>query len=165
MTKPRILVMDVDGTLTDGKLYMGEYGEVMKVFDIKDGYAIKEMLPKFEIIPVIITGRKSKMTEIRCNELGIKEVHQECTKKKEKMLEIARRLGLKITADHKIAGSAYIGDDLLDISGMNISELAGCPSDAVVEVKRNSQYICKHAGGNGAVREFIEWIITEQYMT
>ena len=120
MTKPRILVMDVDGTLTDGKLYMGEYGEVMKVFDIKDGYAIKEMLPKFEIIPVIITGRKSKMTEIRCNELGIKEVHQECTKKKEKMLEIARRLGLKVTDDNKIAGSAYIGDDILDIPGMNI---------------------------------------------
>ena len=57
MIKTRMLVMDVDGTLTDGKIYMGENGEAVKVFDIKDGYAIKELLPRFGIIPVIITSR------------------------------------------------------------------------------------------------------------
>ena len=82
MGKIKYLVMDVDGTLTDGKIYMGENGEVMKAFNIKDGYAISYFLPSNGIIPIVITGRKSKIVENRCKELGITEVHQGCIDKK-----------------------------------------------------------------------------------
>ena len=74
--KIKLFVMDVDGTLTDGKIYMGENGEIMKAFNVKDGYAIAHMLPEMEIIPVIITGRKSKIVENRAKELGITELYQ-----------------------------------------------------------------------------------------
>lgn len=67
----KMLVMDVDGTLTDGRIYIGAEGEVMKAFDVKDGYAIAHMLPEMGIIPVIITGRRSKIVEKRSKELKI----------------------------------------------------------------------------------------------
>ena len=72
----KLLVMDVDGTLTDGKIYMGVDGECLKAFDIKDGYALHTLLKENGIIPVIITARKSLMVEHRCKELGVKEIHQ-----------------------------------------------------------------------------------------
>ena len=65
----KYLIMDVDGTLTDGKIYMGPNGETIKVFDIKDGCGIKDILPQYDIIPVIITARETKMLENRCKEL------------------------------------------------------------------------------------------------
>ncbi len=68
MGKIKILVMDVDGTMTDGKIYMGKDGELMKAFDIKDGYGIAHLLPQLGILPVIITGRKSEILEHRCRE-------------------------------------------------------------------------------------------------
>ena len=67
----KFLVMDVDGTLTDGKIYMGNEGELFKAFDVKDGCGIKDLLPQLGIVPVIITARESKILENRCNELLI----------------------------------------------------------------------------------------------
>ena len=72
----KILFMDVDGTLTDGRIYMGAQGEIMKAFDVKDGYAIREILPQYGVVPVIITGRASRMVENRAKELGITETYQ-----------------------------------------------------------------------------------------
>lgn len=151
--------MAVYGTLTDGKVYMGEKGEVMKVFDIKDGYAIYHTLPVNNIIPVIITGRSSKIVEVRCDELGIKEVHQGCLDKRDKLVEIAGRLGLTMGKNGIIEGSAYIGDDILDIPGMEISEVTACPADAAEKVKDVVTYVCRNKGGEGAVREFVEWLL------
>ena len=74
--KIKYLVMDVDGTLTDGKIYMGANGEVMKAFNIKDGYGIHDILIPNGIRPVIITGRTSNIVEKRCYELGIKDLFQ-----------------------------------------------------------------------------------------
>jgi 3-deoxy-D-manno-octulosonate 8-phosphate phosphatase (KDO 8-P phosphatase) len=159
MKPTKILVLDIDGTLTDGKIYIGEQGEIMKAFDIKDGYAIYKLLPKHRIKPVIITGRTSKIVENRCLELGISEIHQGCLDKGEKLKEIALNNGLVLTDYGKIQGCAYIGDDLIDLPGMLLSEIVGCPSDAAEEVRNVSNYICKKKGGNGAVREFIEWLI------
>ena len=68
--------MDIDGTLTDGKIYIGFSGEVMKAFDVKDGYAIHDLLPKHNIVPVIVTGRTSVIVENRAKELGIQELYQ-----------------------------------------------------------------------------------------
>ena len=73
--------MDVDGTLTDGKIYMGANGELMKAFNIKDGYGIHDILPLIGITPVIITGRKSQIVANRCNEIGIHYLYQGVTDK------------------------------------------------------------------------------------
>lgn len=149
--KIKMLVMDVDGTLTDGKIYMGSDGEVFKAFDVKDGYAIAH-LHEVGIIPVIITGRKSKIVENRAKELNIKEVYQGVSDKVEKLKEVAKDNGVLLEE------VAYIGDDLNDLDCMGICGLSACPNDAIDEVIQNVNYICKHSGGNGAVREFIEYI-------
>ena len=150
----KYLVMDVDGTLTDGKIYMGNDGEVMKAFDIKDGCGIHDILIPAGITPVIITGRSSKILENRCKELGITNLHQGIRNKIEKLLTI--------TTD--LSTVAYIGDDINDLSCMEpIKEaggLVGCPADAVQKVIDLADFVSKRNGGNGAVREFIEWIVS-----
>lgn len=151
--KVRLLFMDVDGTMTDGKIYMGPNGEVMKAFDIKDGYGIRVLLPLYDIIPVIITGRTSEIVKNRAEELGIQELYQEKHDKVETMLRVME------THHCSAENAAYIGDDLLDIPCMKLCGFAGCPADAVDEAKAVSDYICKTSGGCGAVREFIEWLI------
>ena len=157
----KIIVMDVDGTLTDGQIYMGEHGELMKAFDSKDGYAIKVLLPQYNIEPIVITGRKSSIVENRCRELGIEKVYQNCTDKKEVLLRIIEETGLKIE-NNKASGIAFIGDDNPDIPGMELSEYIGCPSDASRDVKCIADYVCQSKGGHGAVREFVEWILINE---
>ena len=148
----KYLIMDVDGTLTDGKIYMGNDGEMMKAFNIKDGCGIHDILIPAGITPVIITGRSSKILENRCKELGITNLHQGIRNKIEKLLTI--------TTD--LSTVAYIGDDINDLSCMEpIKEaggLVGCPADAVQKVIDLADFVSKRNGGNGAVREFIEWI-------
>ena len=149
----KYLVMDVDGTLTDGKIYMGSGGEAFKAFSIKDGYGIADLLTHAGIIPVIITGRESAIVSKRAAELKIKDVYQRVSDK----ADIIR----KITDD--LGSVAVIGDDLNDISAMNAVKqaggIAGCPADASQKVKEIVDYICYARGGDGAVREFIEWIL------
>ena len=149
--KIKMLVMDVDGTLTDGKIYMGSDGEVFKAFDVKDGYAIAH-LHEVGIIPVIITGRKSKIVENRAKELNIKEVYQGVSDKVEKLKEVAKDNGVLLEEVD------YIGDDLNDLDCMSICGLSACPNDAIDEVTSNVDFKCNKNGGYGAVREFIEYI-------
>lgn len=151
--------MDVDGTLTDGKIYMGVKGEKFKAFSIKDGYSISNVLPQYNIAPVVITGRDSEIVNYRCKELGINYVFQSVVNKKEKLLEFARQQGLSVDEDGIIQEIAYIGDDLPDYECMKIAKFAGCPKDAVEEIKGCANFISSYNGGEGAVREFIEWII------
>lgn len=159
MEKIKFLVMDVDGTLTDGKLYMGETGEFFKAFDIKDGCGIKEILPRYGIIPVIITARKSVMLENRCKELGITELHQGCRKKLEKLNEIIASYSGEVK--YGLKDVAYIGDDFLDmrcmISIQQAGGLAVCPINAIREIKENADFVSTCKCGEGAIREFIEW--------
>lgn len=150
----KLLVMDVDGTLTDGKIYMGANGEVMKAFDVKDGYAIVNMLPEHRVVPVIITGRRSEIVENRASELGIKELHQGVQDKLPKLIEIAVQYNVNQSA------IAYIGDDLTDLPCIEFCGMSACPRDAVDEVKQRVNYVCEHDGGHGAVREFVEYILT-----
>lgn len=149
----KYLVMDVDGTLTDGKIYMGNDGEAMKAFSIKDGCGIHDILIPAGIVPVIITGRSSKIVENRCGEIGIKEIHQGISNKIEKLLSITDDL----------SSVAYIGDDINDLSCMKPVKEAGgkigCPADAVKKVKEIADFISTKNGGDGAVREFIEWLV------
>ena len=146
----KMLVMDVDGTLTDGRIYVGAEGEVMKAFDVRDGYAIAHILPEMGIIPVIITGKSSEIVAQRAKTLKIAEVHQGIWDKLTKLKEVAAKYNAK---QEEIA---YIGDDVNDIECMQYCSLTACPKDALDEVKNYVDYICEHDGGRGAVREFID---------
>ncbi len=149
----KVLIMDVDGTLTDGKIYMGNSGECFKAFDIKDGYGIHNILPTYSITPVIITGRTSAIVERRAAELGIIQLYQGVLDKEECLRQIAESNSVSL------AEIACIGDDVIDIPMMNLCGVSGCPSDAVTEVRERCDYVCKASGGQGAVREFIEWVV------
>lgn len=158
--------MDVDGTLTDGKIYMGDNGELMKAFDIKDGCGIKDILPLYNIIPIIITARKSQILKNRCNELSIVDLHQGCKNKLEKLQQIIDDFNNKNESTYSLGDCAYIGDDILDIQCMEPIKrdggLVGCPNDAAKKVIELADYISDQKGGNGAVRDFIEWIIEKK---
>lgn len=155
--KIKYLVMDVDGTLTDGKIYMGESGELCKAFNIKDGCGIHDILPMHSIEPVVITARKSLILENRCRELGIKKVYQGVADKIEKLGEI-------LTDEQaQFCNVAYIGDDINDLSCMTKVKQAGgvvgCPKDSVSSVLEIADFISQKDGGQGTVREFIDWIV------
>ena len=153
-----MLVMDVDGTLTDGKIYMTDSGELFKAFDIKDGCGIRMILMPAGIRPVIITGRSSKILENRCKELGIIDLYQGIS---DKVACLNKLLG----NDPDYSRVAYIGDDINDLPCMEVIKqhggLIGCPADAVEEVKEQAHFISSRNGGDGAVREFVEWICTK----
>lgn len=149
----KLLVMDVDGTLTDGHIYVGVQGEIMKAFDVRDGYAIAHLLPVHDIVPVIITGRSSEIVTQRAKELMITELHQGVSDKLEKLKAIAAAYA--VSADE----IAYIGDDLNDLSCINYCGITACPADAVPQVLEAADCVCTHNGGRGAVREFIDRIL------
>lgn len=153
--KIKLLVMDVDGTLTDGRLYIGDHGEVMKAFDVKDGYAIAHFLPEAGIVPVIITAKESKIVERRAEQLGIMELYQHTEDKVTCLKKLAEKYHL---VPEEIA---YIGDDLFDLEGMSYCGFSACPADSVEEIKKVADYVCIHKGGRGAVREVIEKITRE----
>ena len=145
--------MDVDGTMTDGKIYMGAEGEILKAFNIHDGYGIHELLPKYGIKTAIITGRESKIVLNRAKELEIDYVLQNIKDKARAITDLQKQL------DIKQSETVYMGDDIIDLSAMRCCGLNGCPSDAVSEVKNYCDYVSSFAGGNGAVRDFIEWML------
>jgi len=153
----KYLVMDVDGTLTDGKIYMSSNGEAMKAFNIKDGCGIHDILLPTGIIPVIITGRSSDIVLNRCKEIGITEIYQGQRDKLGKLKELVFDLGVV----------AYVGDDINDIVCMKAVKEAGgiigCPKDAVSKIIEIVDYVAEHNGGDGAVRDFIEWLTNNNY--
>lgn len=149
------MIMDVDGSLTDGKIYMGPQGEAFKAFSIKDGYVINYILKPAQIIPIILTARNSVIVQNRCNELGITEVYQGKLDKLDALKEII--------GEDSFKRCAYFGDDILDLKCMkpikNAGGVVGCPSDAVQEIKAIADYVCINKGGEGAFREFSEWLV------
>lgn len=152
----RLLIMDVDGTLTDGKILMGPNGEIAKSFNIKDGYAIKDILPKHNIIPAVITSRSSAIVENRCKELQISFLFQNVPNK---LPVLKSLLDLLCLTPNDVA---YIGDDLGDLECMKFVCVKGCPADAANEIIDICDFISSHKGGEGSVRDFIEWIINQE---
>lgn len=148
----KILVMDVDGTLTDGKIYYGNDGELFKAFDVRDGYRLVKC-EEYGIITAIITGKTSKIVEGRARDLKIKEVHQGVSNK----IAVLKTLINKYNLDKSQV--AYIGDDVNDIECMQYCGFSACPADAIDEVKNTVDYVCENIGGHGAVRELIDRII------
>lgn len=153
----KIVVMDVDGTLTDGKIYIGSQGELMKAFNVKDGLGIAK-LHSFGIVPAIITGRESDILLVRSKELKITDLYQGVEDKVLKLKELAEKYNCDLSQ------IAYIGDDENDIDCMKLCGIKGCPSDAIDSVKKVAGFVSSNSGGNGAVREFIEYILKKQYM-
>lgn len=152
----KLLVMDVDGTLTDGSIFMGPNGEAMKRFNCKDGYGLCHIVPELGITPAIITGRTSQILVERCKELHITHLVQNSQDKVSALSDMLAELQLDWSE------VAYIGDDLNDLAVMKRVGLRGCPSDAVKGIKEICEYVCEAEGGRGAVREFIEWIRDNQ---
>lgn len=148
----KLVLLDVDGTLTDGGIYRGNNGEELKRFNVKDGYVIVNA-QKLGIEFGIITGRKSELVEIRSNELKIKYLYQGISEKTVILEEIMQKTGLK---KEEIA---YMGDDLNDILIMKQSGLTGAPRDAADEVIQIVDFVSGKNGGSGAVREFVEYIL------
>ena len=114
----KLLIMDVDGTHTDGKVYMSEHGELFKAFDIKDGLGIHNILPASGITPVIITGRRSNILKLRCDEIGIKYLYQGVSDKTGTLDSLLSELALDYS------NCAYIGDDINDLSCARLHSLA-----------------------------------------
>lgn len=158
MDKIKLFVMDVDGTLTDGKINMGENGELFKSFDVKDGYGIHEILPHYQVKTVIITGRESEIVNIRAKELEVNYICQGIKNKLSKLEEIISDLEIDVNE------IAYIGDDIIDLECIKVCGVSGCPADAAKEIKDNVNFVSMHKGGEGAVRDFIEWLKEERYV-
>lgn len=148
----KILVLDVDGILTDGKIYLSVNGELMKAFNIKDGYALAR-LPQYGITPIIVTGRQSEIVEQRCKELKIKEIHQGIENKALKLRELCKKYQVDLKQ------CAYIGDDLNDVDCMRLCGHTAAPADAVSGVCAQVNYVCKQRGGDGAVREYCDYLV------
>ena len=159
--KIKILAMDVDGTLTDGKLYIGNTGEQFKCFHVHDGSGIYNLLPQYGIKPAVITARKSEIVNNRCRELGITLIYQNCKDKTAALEQLADEHGFKKVND-VFEQIAYIGDDIIDLAAMEVSGVTGCPANSTAAVQKCADYVCQKNGGEGAVREFIEWLIAER---
>jgi YrbI family 3-deoxy-D-manno-octulosonate 8-phosphate phosphatase len=153
--KIKLIFLDVDGVMTDGRITLNDQGEETKSFNVKDGLGLK-LLMAYGIEVVIVSGRESMAVVHRAEELGITEVHQGVNDKKALCRGIIREKGLK---KEEICS---IGDDLPDLPMLMNAGTRISVSDAAKEVKEVASFITKSKGGDGAVREACEWILKAQ---
>ncbi len=151
----RLLMLDVDGVLTDGRIIMNDQGCESKHFDVRDGHGLK-MLMRYGVGVALITGRRSSVVEHRAKELGIEEVYQGIWNKVETFEEILRKMNLHPEQ------TAFVGDDIVDIPIMRRAGFAVAVRDAVEETRTVAHYVTKRRGGRGAVREICELILKVQ---
>ena len=149
----KLLLSDVDGVLSDGKIYLTEQGDEIKSFNAKDGFGIAT-LPRIGIDFGVITGRSSKIVETRMQSLKARFIVQGAGDKVPVLNQIMAKA--KVT----VAETAYIGDDVIDIPVKNAVALGFAPSDAHPTVKATADYICTQKGGEGAVREVCDLLLT-----
>ena len=154
-TSVRLVVLDVDGVLTDGSIWTGENGELVKRFHTRDGLGIK-MLQAAGIPVAILTGRISAQTAARAKELGIT-----CVKQGKRFKTNAWE---EILAEHGVSAeqTAYMGDDVPDIPILQRAGLAAVPADASEDIMPLAQWVSPKIGGNGAVRSLAEFILRSQ---
>jgi len=148
----KLIVLDVDGTLTDGKITYSSSGEETKSFDVADGLAIAVWTKKFGKKAAIITGRNSTIVEKRAKELNITHLHQGIKNKQEVLENILKQEGLSW---HEVAA---IGDDLNDYNMLKRVGLSFTPANGTHYLKEFVNVICTNKGGEGAVREMLEYI-------
>jgi 3-deoxy-D-manno-octulosonate 8-phosphate phosphatase (KDO 8-P phosphatase) len=148
----RLLVLDVDGTMTDGKLYFGPRGEALKVFHVRDGQGIKH-LDEAGIHVAVISGRTSKMVSVRCRELGVEHVVQGAKDKVAAFEKLRKRLKIDVSE------SACVGDDTADVPLMRVVKLAFAVADAHRYALRAAHVVTTLPGGQGAVREVCDYLL------
>jgi 3-deoxy-D-manno-octulosonate 8-phosphate phosphatase (KDO 8-P phosphatase) len=155
-SKVKLLVLDVDGVLTNGQVWIGSDGkESLKAFDIQDGLGIK-LLEQCGIPTAIITGRNSKMVLARCEELGIKHVHMGVENKAIALDQVIKSLGISSS------DCAVMGDDWPDLQMMKNAGFKICPAQGHEAVKEFAHFVTHNTGGNGAVREVCDLILKAQ---
>ena len=148
----KLLILDVDGVLTDGSIILDNEANEYKSFHVRDGHGIK-MLHKVGINVAIITGRHSKVVERRAHELGITEVFQKCLNKKVAYAHLLQQYSLR---NDEVA---YVGDDIIDAPIMAVVGLPVAVADAADEARRFALMVTKNRGGRGAVREVTDFIL------
>lgn len=153
--KIQLLICDVDGVMSDGLIYMGNNGEELKAFNVRDGYGIRCLLTS-GIEVAIITGRQSKLLEDRAKTLGITYLYQG---QHNKLLAYQQLLD---TLTLKPEQTAYIGDDLIDLPVMEKVGLSVAVADAHPLLTPRADYVTRIAGGRGAVRELCDLILLAQ---
>ena len=148
----RLLILDVDGVLTDGRLVYGPAGEELKIFHVHDGLAIVGA-QRSGLVVAVISGRASPAVSRRLADLGVLEVHQGSDDKQAVLEALLRR--------HRVAlrETAYMADDLPDLPVLRQVGLAMAPVNAAAEVKRVAHWVGRRVGGQGAVREAVEAIL------
>ena len=151
-SKIKMLILDVDGVMSDGSIILDNDGNEYKRFHVRDGHGIK-MLQKVGIIVAIITGRRSKVVEVRAKELGIKEVHQKIFVKSAVYEMLLKKYKCK---DENVA---FMGDDIVDQELLKRAGLSASPCDADEYAMKFADMITKKGGGRGAVREFSDLIL------
>lgn len=147
-----LLLLDVDGVMTDGRIIWDAQGVETKFFNVKDGHGIK-LVQRAGIQVGIITGRISPVVDLRAQELGIEILYQGALNKLESYCDIKQRTGF---ADHQIA---YMGDDVIDVPVMRRVGFAAAPADALPEVLPVADYVARTRGGWGAVRELCDLLL------
>jgi 3-deoxy-D-manno-octulosonate 8-phosphate phosphatase (KDO 8-P phosphatase) len=148
----KFLILDVDGVMTDGSIILDNRGNEFKRFHVRDGHGIK-MLRKAGIRTGIVTGRRSKVVDIRAKELGITDVFQKVYKKSEVYKQILKKYNFK---DEDVA---FMGDDIVDVELLKRAGLSAVPADADEEAKKHAGVVMTREGGKGAVREFTDLIL------
>ncbi|MGE0312054.1 MAG: KdsC family phosphatase [Lautropia sp.] len=151
----RLLAMDVDGTLTDGRIVIGPRGEATKHFSVRDGFGLS-LLRQAGIELAIVTGRHSRIVEQRAAELGISRVLQKVADKRAALVSLcdALRIGL--------ADAAFAGDDWPDLPAMRACGFAAAPIDAEPEVRAVAHWVSTRRAGRGAIRELAETLLRAQ---
>lgn len=155
LKKIKLLILDVDGVMTDGRIIMDNEGRELKNFDVRDGHGIK-LLQRYNIKVAILTGRNSRVVEHRARDLEIEEVYQGAFNKKEIFEKILKKHNL--TAENV----AYIGDDIVDVPVLRAVGFSVAVADALAVVKKQVHFISAFRGGRGAVREICEMILQAQ---
>jgi len=148
----QLLALDVDGVLTDGRLYFDQEGREIKAFSTRDGMGIKALM-RFDIELALITGRQSRIVSDRASHLGIKHVYQGRDDKLNALQELMSQTGVSEQA------ICYAGDDWLDLPVLNRVGLSVAPADAAPLVREHVHWVTPSGGGRGAVREICDLIL------
>ncbi len=151
----KLLVLDVDGILSDGKLYFANSGEEIKTFNTMDGLGLK-LLMQAGVEVALITGRKSEIVEVRARNLGIRHVFQGSDDKLDILDALLEKLGLDYSS------VAYAGDDLPDLACIKKAQLGITVPNGHFLLKESADAVTSREGGHGAVREICDWILQAQ---
>ncbi|MFO7569207.1 MAG: HAD-IIIA family hydrolase [Smithellaceae bacterium] len=151
----KMLILDVDGVMTDGRIIMDSEGREMKNFDVRDGHGLV-MIQRHGIQVAILTGRTSAVVDHRARDLKITEVYQGALNKKEVFEQMLRKYALNP------AQMAFMGDDIVDIPVLKKVGFAVAVANALEMVKKTAHYVTIHNGGNGAVREVCDMLLHAQ---